>query len=363
MTLTLAHVRPMLGAGIAACGAGLTASEALRKVAGYTGRQCALSACIIGALSVLAWRQQAPEWLALYGTLLAPLLAAGLLAQAARLLPRLGWTSIWSMLLLTILVSAVAALPAYRSVAAVQGFRGLGEPQLLACAIGFASLVLALPLWQLQSHSAALRLASLEKAAVSAELKALQAQIEPHFLYNTLANTRYLVRHDADKASRMLDHLIVYLRSALPDMRGSGSTLDREFELAEHYLALMAIRFGERLTYRLDCPDALKSAAVPPLMLMSLVENAVRHGVEARPGAVHVEIAAREEAGQLVLLVTDAGDERAAAPVPILGSGVGLRNLRARLEAGFGTGASFSLHIADGAPTRAILRLPLELAV
>ena len=237
-------------------------------------------------------------------------------------------------------------------------FTGLADNLVLSCVIGFGLLSLALPLWQVQSQAAALRLANLEQAAVTAELKALQAQIEPHFLYNTLANTRYLARHDPEKAVRMLDHLIAYLHSALPDMRSSASTLGREFELAEHYLALMAIRFGERLSYQLDCEAGLEGAAMPPLMLMSLVENAVQHGVEPMPGQVSVRLQASAADGKLRVLVIDDG---APAGASVLGSGVGLANLRARLQAQFGSAAGFALRIEAGKATQAELILPLEL--
>lgn len=338
---------------------GASATEALRRVAGYSARQGALSVAVIGALGLLAWQQQAYAWLGLYGLLLAPLLAVGLAAHAGRLLPRLGWTPIWCIVLALIGASAILALPLYRDWAALHEFAALRDNQVLACVAGFGLLTLALPLWQAQSQSAALRMATLERAAVTAELKALQAQIEPHFLYNTLANTRYLVRHDPDKAVRMLDHLIAYLHSALPDMRGNGSTLGREFELAEHYLALMAIRFGERLSYQLDCGAGLEGAVLPPLMLMSLVENAVRHGVEPMPGPVCVRLQARKADGKLRVLVTDDG---AGAASNALGSGVGLRNLRARLQAQYGVDASFALRIEAGKATEAELTLPLELS-
>ena len=335
----------------------VTAPEALHRVAGASARQGLASLAIVAGLGALAWWRGAAEWLALFGVLLAPVLGAALAAQACRLLPPMGWRATWCLLLLAIAGASTLAIPVYRDLAVLYGFHGLGDGAMLACALGFALLLLALPLWQLQSQSAALRLAALEQAALAAELKALQAQIEPHFLYNTLANTRYLVRHDADKAVRMLDHLIAYLRSALPDMRGATSTLAREFELAEHYLALMAIRFGERLSFELDCPPALAGASLPPLMLMTLVENAVRHGVEPMPGVVRVRLCARAEGATLHLLVSDSGAGAASA---VLGSGVGLRNLRARLHAMYGDAASFSLHIRPGADTEAALALPLE---
>lgn len=330
----------------------------LRQVAGFTPRQGVISAALIGACGALAWERHAMTWLALFAILLAPLLVAGVAAHTGmRLLPRnTSWRVVWLVLLALIALAAWLALVA--SQRWVPAKATLGTLQVLAYAGGSGVLLLALPLWHLQSQSAALQLSALRQAALSSELKALQAQIEPHFLYNTLANTRYLARHDPDKAVQMLDHLIAYLHGALPDMRSSASTLAREFELAGHYLALMAIRFGTRLTYALDCPPALAAASMPPLLLMSLVENAVRHGVEPTPGAVHVRLTAQERDGALCVAVCDDGASTVAST---FGSGVGLRNLRARLQAQFNGAATFELRIEPGQATEAELRLPLEL--
>src|SRR5471030_2601539 len=253
--------------------------------------------------------------------------------------------------------STALAPPLYRYAIADVHATGFSDVQIAAIVLAFGALVLALPLFLAQSQARTLHLADLRQAALSAELKALQAQIEPHFLYNTLANTRYLARHDPDKAVQMLDHLIAYLHSALPDMRRAMSTLEREFTLAEHYLALMAIRFGARLSYRLDYPPELGAATLPPLMLMSLVENAVRHGVEPKPGAVHVAVSAAMDGERLCIVVQDDG---AGLQAGVLGNGVGLRNLRQRLEALYAGRATFALLGADGHPTRAQLHLPLQ---
>lgn len=348
-----------LNAGPRTASAGTPARDALLRVAGCTRRQALLSTTIVAAIGAVAWQLHAPAWIGIFGVLLAPLLVVGVVTRFGwRVLrPTASWTAIWCLLLVLIGAAAWLALPAYRQWMSVFELEGLGDGQVLGCAMGFGLLMLGVPLSQIQGQAAALRMATLEQAAMSAELKALQAQIEPHFLYNTLANTRYLARHDPEKAVQMLDHLIAYLHSALPDMRGTGSTLGREFELAEHYLALMAIRFGERLTYELDCPSALRSASMPPLMLMSLVENAVQHGVEPMPGAVRVRLQAQALAGALRIVVSDDG---AGASANALGSGVGLRNLRARLQAQFNGAASFALRIEAGSPTEAELRLPLE---
>ncbi|MBF6907411.1 sensor histidine kinase, partial [Acinetobacter baumannii] len=145
----------------------------------------------------------------------------------------------------------------------------------------------------------------------------------------------------------MLDHLIAYLHQALPDMRPHASTVGRECDLAGHYLALMAIRFGERLRYAVHVADDLDDADMPPLLLISLVENAVRHGVEPMPGIVTVEVHAARTGGKLRLTVIDDGPGPGANGT--MGNGVGLRNVRDRLRAVHGDAAGLTLtRGADG---------------
>jgi signal transduction histidine kinase len=337
------------------------ARQAVARLLGCSVRQGLLGLALLLAGGALAYAAQAYAWLGLFGILLlAPAVASAALLGAHALAPfSRGWGWTWAVLCGALALAGALAQPLYGGWMAGVERAGLNPLQVLACTLGFGALALALPLRYAQSQAGALRLAALEQAALSAQLKALQAQVEPHFLYNTLANTRYLARHDPDKAVQMLDHLIAYLRSALPDMRNASSSLGREFELAEHYLALMAIRFGARLSVRLDCPAALRDADLPPLMLMSLVENAVQHGVEPQPGPVCVSVAASAVGGQLRVLVRDDG---AGMPANVLGSGVGLRNLRQRLAALFGAAAAFELRIGAGGATEAELRLPLRFA-
>jgi LytS/YehU family sensor histidine kinase len=133
--------------------------------------------------------------------------------------------------------------------------------------------------------------------------------------------------------------------------------LGRECELAEHYLALLSIRFGARLVTHVDCPADLRDATLPPLLLMSLVENAVRHGVEPRPGTVNVRVAASAEAGRLRVLVADDG---AGLGGTVLGSGVGLRNVRERLAALYGGDGGVALRTGAEGWTEAELTLPLQ---
>ena len=336
----------------------LSAGQAVRRLLGVSRKQAGFSLGLLVEFYLDARWLDAHAWFALFGTMLLPVLLCGGGLQAVVRL-RIGWQTVWGTLALTLAASAALAPSLYRYAMASADVHAaaFGDVQIAAIVLAFGALVLALPLFLAQSQARTLHLADLRQAALSAELKALQAQIEPHFLYNTLANTRYLARHDPDKAVQMLDHLIAYLHSALPDMRRAMSTLEREFTLAEHYLALMAIRFGARLSYRLDYPPELGAATLPPLMLMSLVENAVRHGVEPKPGAVHVAVSAAMDGERLSIVVQDDG---AGLQAGVLGNGVGLRNLRQRLEALYAGRATFALLGADGHPTRARLHLPLQ---
>jgi hypothetical protein len=336
----------------------LKPNDALRHMLGDSARPAMLSAVLGVAIAALAATLKAYAWLGLFGVALLPLVAVcAALAGVRRILgARLTWPAVWLAAGFGILIGCVLALLGYRWWMLRRALFGLNDVQVLLCAFVCATVILVLPLWQRQRQGRALHLAGLRQIALGAELKALQAQVEPHFLYNTLANTRYLARNDPEKAVGMLDHLISYLRGALPDMRAESVTLGREFELAGHYLALIEIRFGARLRYTLDCPTALVDASVPPLMLMSLVENAVRHGLEPQPGAVHIAIIADADQGALRVRVIDDGVGLENA---LPGGGFGLRNVRERLTALFGEAGSFALTRRQDGRTEATLRLPL----
>jgi signal transduction histidine kinase len=193
----------------------------------------------------------------------------------------------------------------------------------------------------------------LARQGVQAELKLLQAQVEPHFLFNTLANVRHLVQVNSPDALAMLDHLIHYLRTALPEIRREGSTLEREAELARAYLEIMRLRMGGALEIAVDVPPDLAQAPFPPLMVITLVENAIKHGV-APVGRGKVSIRARAADGRLRVEVEDDG-RGLAEPI---GRGVGLANIRERLAALFGAGARLELEGRDSGGTRAVLEVP-----
>ncbi len=191
------------------------------------------------------------------------------------------------------------------------------------------------------------------KRTAEAELKLLQAQVEPHFLFNTLANLRWLVQSGSKDALPMLDHLIDYLRTALPEMRADGSTVAREAALVRAYLEIIRIRMGGDLSFEIDVPPELGDHAIPPLMLMTLVENAVKHGI-APVGRGHVRLAASSAEGKLTLLVEDDGRGLADDMKP----GVGLANVRERIETLFGHEAALELRAREGGGAVSALTLP-----
>lgn len=191
-----------------------------------------------------------------------------------------------------------------------------------------------------KSEEASARQTQTEKELTEAKLSLLNAQVEPHFLYNTLASAQLLTRSDPDRADRMLGNLVTYLRHSVPRTEGEASTLGIELERARAYLEIMKIRMGERLAVEIQVSDALKGIPMPPMMLQTLVENAVKHGLEPLPGGGTIWIGARESDGRLAITVADNG---AGFNALSAGTGVGLRNVRERLRLAYGEAASFSI--------------------
>jgi LytS/YehU family sensor histidine kinase len=199
------------------------------------------------------------------------------------------------------------------------------------------------------------------RARQGAELRltVLQAQVEPHFLFNTLASVRSLVRQDPARAEATIDALVDYLRAAIPKLRagegGTVSTLGEQFAMCENYLKVMKVRMGERLTYAVLLPEALAQATFPALMLISLVENAIKHGLEPKLGPGRVELRAERAAeGGVRVVVADDG----VGLQPGLGSGVGLANIRDQLATLFGDRASLDLRGGAAGGVTATLHLP-----
>jgi hypothetical protein len=191
-------------------------------------------------------------------------------------------------------------------------------------------------------------------------LALLQAQVEPHFLFNSLASIRALVQQSPRRAEAALDALVAYLRSTIPQLREvdgvPASTLGRQLDICAAYLELMQARMGERLSFAIDAPESLRELPFPPLLLIGLVENAIKHGVEPQAGPGHVALHAFRREDHLLVRVSDDGVGVRAG----VGSGLGLVNLREQLALCYGERAGFSLTGLRERGAVAEIRVPLE---
>ncbi|MFZ6735901.1 sensor histidine kinase [Undibacterium sp. Ji42W] len=179
-----------------------------------------------------------------------------------------------------------------------------------------------------------------EKELTVAKLNLLHAQVEPHFLYNTLASAQLLTRADPAAADQMLGNLITYLRHSLPRTEDTASTVGEELERSIAYLDIMKIRMGTRLNIQIQVPPELKALPFPMMMLQTLVENAIKHGLEPKTGGGTIWIIARQHEGNVAVTVADDGNGLGAE---IGGTGIGLKNVRERLRLAHGNAASFVL--------------------
>lgn len=204
------------------------------------------------------------------------------------------------------------------------------------------------------------------RTAAQTQLKLLQSQLEPHMLFNTLANLRVLIGVDAERAQEMLDQLIAFLRATLSASQATLHPLQAEFDRIADYLALMQVRMGSRLGVTLALPPELAAQPVPPLLLQPLVENAIKHGLEPLRRGGHITVSAQAQAGQLVLRVLDTGRGlHAAAQGPevasaanVAGLGFGTVQIRERLATLYGPHAHLHLDDAPEGGTCATLTLP-----
>ncbi len=195
-----------------------------------------------------------------------------------------------------------------------------------------------------------------EKTHLETQLRLLQAQIEPHFLFNTLSNVVGMIRTKPDAAERMLLDLTTLLRANLKRTRTERTTLGDELAVVSALLEINQIRMGERLTWSVDVPEPLRTLELPPMLLQPLVENAVKHGIEPLEdgGRIHITAARREDT--LTLTIADTGRGLETDP-PSAASGVGIANVQRRLQALFGDGASLAL--TENAPRGLIATLTL----
>jgi len=201
-----------------------------------------------------------------------------------------------------------------------------------------------------------LRRVQLERQATEARLDALRGQIEPHFLFNTLATVRRLQQVEPAQGARLLGHFVDYLRSAQPARQGEGNQLGQEIDLARAYLGVLALRMAGRLVVSFDVPDDLRALPFPPLTLATLVENAVKHGIEPAPAGGTITVAVRRVGDTLEAVVADTGVGFSGTS----GSGIGLANIRARLHTLYGSAGTLKLQGNLPSGVRASMHLPCQ---
>ena len=226
------------------------------------------------------------------------------------------------------------------------GWFRLSDPDTIVSSL-LLSVMLSLVIYQF--FAAKERQVQAEKRATEAQLRLLQGQIEPHFLFNTLAGVISLVDHDPPRAKAMLQNFTDYLRASFTTLRRDEGPLAQELDLAEHYLRLLQTRMEDRLQFSISADEASRSVPVPPLLLQPLVENAVHHGLEPSIDGGRVDVRARVQAGRLLLEVQDNGRGLAAPPRRPArpGAGMALANLRERLLALHGPLATLELLPAE----------------
>jgi hypothetical protein len=199
-----------------------------------------------------------------------------------------------------------------------------------------------------------------EKSQSELRLGVLQAQVEPHFLFNTLASVRALVRQQPEQAEATLDALVDYLRASIPRLRDETaaivSTLGQQLDMCTSYLEVMCLRTAGRLQYRVEADEDLRALAFPPMLLITLVENAIKHGIEPKPGPGHVEIVAERAGDRLRVAVIDDGLGLRLG----VGGGLGLANVRAQLDALYSDRAVFEIRSQPAGGVRAELHIPID---
>ena len=201
---------------------------------------------------------------------------------------------------------------------------------------------------------------ALKRQVVEARMAAMQAQVEPHFLFNTLASIDHLIETDPPRASKMQKNLIALLRASMPTMREANAQglrdLGRELAVIRPYLEILKVRMEDRLSTEIRVSDGLLSAAFPPMMLQSLVENAIKHGLEPKPEGGKLTVSADVVHGKLVVTVADTGLGFGQAATA--GTGIGLANIRERLQLLYGSKASLAVAENPGGGTAVSITVP-----
>jgi hypothetical protein len=296
--------------------------------------------------------------------------------------PPLGWTGVLPLVALGVLLGPPVGIALVATLGGnASPYRwDLGSRSTqITLAITLLATFVAMAVISAQERAAAQRerAEAAQRAAAEAQLRLLQSQLEPHMLFNTLANLRVLIGLDATRAQQMLDRLIAFLRATLQASRRPWHPLADEFARLEDYLALMAVRMGPRLQTRIDLPDALRAWPVPPLLLQPLVENAIKHGLEPHVDGGRLEVRAELRGAELALYVLDTGvgiastqgdgpgqsaPHASRAPAGAAGTGFGLAQVRDRLRTLYGDAATLELQPAADGGTLACIRLPAPVA-
>lgn len=325
-----------------------TLQSSLLRLFGWRRLRVAVGAALVASLLLLpGW--QTPYW-SLIGRLLfvacVLLLAFGLFERWPARLPR--WLARWALQVLAVAVAVPLAVWMAYTLATI----GLNAPWWTESSylIGFATMTIlgllgapwiavAALLRQIKDEARNQALAfelersEFERKSLDARMRLLQAQVEPHFLFNTLANIRELVDAGSPRASGVLDNLITYLRAAVPHLHDATTTLRQELALVHAYLEVMHMRMPDRLQFALHVDDATLPLFCPPMSVLGLVENAVRHGIDPSESGGRIDIHVRMRGGRCRIEIRDTGVGLAHAND---GTGTGLANLRERLQLAFG---------------------------
>jgi sensor histidine kinase YesM len=301
----------------------------------------------------------------IHGTLLAADRLLGGWPRRASALPRLVYHVLTVMLCVLVGIALGTAL-----LKGVNPVHYLTSARALAPLLPFAAFVafvmfLVLMAGERRSKADALAARQSEQIANAGQLlaevrlRALQAQIEPHFLYNTLANVVGLIDTQPAQAKRMLERFIDFLRASLDASRADAATLGAELDMAAAYLDVLAVRMGERLRYRFEVADGCRALRIAPMLLQPVIENAVAHGLEPKVEGGEIIVRAAVQNEQLTIEVIDSGAGLGTAP-PKPGGGVGLSNLRARLRSIYGGAAQVQLLENESSGITVRLVLPLK---
>jgi len=183
----------------------------------------------------------------------------------------------------------------------------------------------------------------IQRQLTETRLRMLQAQIEPHFLFNTLASAQQLAQKGAPDAAKLIGHLVRFLRMSIPSMRDDKGALKREFDQISAYLAIMQTRMGDRLTFAVSADPSVEQFSLPPALVMTLVENSIKHGIEPAADGGHVDVSAQVEGDALIVRVADTGVGFVSTDSKDAGGGLGLSNIAQRLQAIYGDAAKVKL--------------------